>query len=256
MSTVMKSLGLLQIFTFFLTLAVLANSVYSFQDVFEDKDGEQSMIYRESIYQPADFQDDDYFEGQLTLIVEDSLDGGATPTFSQRSTINIRSVKSDHSSITHTHPWTQEKTEKLKDLAKRDELYHLRVYQKGAEDKGYVSTFTRACQLYESALAEFLSVQMDHTLGGLSGISIATPVVTCRGNEVDQLMQHNSTVIVRSPTPAPVPDTATYIQKLEAMKHEKAEGKDNRSFLAKYWMYIIPVVLIMMLSGGGQEGGR
>ncbi|XP_076039710.1 ER membrane protein complex subunit 10 isoform X4 [Oratosquilla oratoria] len=247
MSTVMKSLGLLQIFTFFLTLAVLANSVYSFQDVFEDKDGEQSMIYRESIYQPeiivdkdgdqkfmhweeiyqpADFQDDDYFEGQLTLIVEDSLDGGATPTFSQRSTINIRSVKSDHSSITHTHPWTQEKTEKLK------------------------------CQLYESALAEFLSVQMDHTLGGLSGISIATPVVTCRGNEVDQLMQHNSTVIVRSPTPAPVPDTATYIQKLEAMKHEKAEGKDNRSFLAKYWMYIIPVVLIMMLSGGGQEGGR
>lgn len=30
------------------------------------------------------------------------------------------------------------------------------------------------------------------------------------------------------------PDTASFIQKIEAMKIEKAEGKDNRSFFAKY----------------------
>jgi len=53
---------------------------------------------------------------------------------------------------------------------------------------------------------------------------------------------------------APVPDTSTYIAKMEQMKSEKAEGKDNRSFLAKYWMYIVPVVLVMLLSGGAQEG--
>jgi hypothetical protein len=33
----------------------------------------------------------------------------------------------------------------------------------------------------------------------------------------------------------PVPDTAAFIQKIEEeRKMEKGEGKDNRSFLAKY----------------------
>ena len=49
----------------------------------------------------------------------------------------------------------------------------------------------------------------------------------------------------------PAPDTAAFIQRMEEnkRKEEKGEVKDNRSFLAKYWMYIVPVVLFMALNG-------
>lgn len=43
-------------------------------------------------------------------------------------------------------------------------------------------------------------------------------------------------VVVRYPDGGPIPDTATYIQKLEREREarERGETKDNRSFLAKY----------------------
>ena len=57
----------------------------------------------------------------------------------------------------------------------------------------------------------------------------------------------------------PVPDTAAFIQKVEEEKRkvETGEVKDNRSFLAKYWMYIVPVVLFMAINGAASpEGGQ
>ena len=50
-------------------------------------------------------------------------------------------------------------------------------------------------------------------------------------------------------TSGPVPDTQSFIKKMENDKAEKAAGKgnENKSFFAKYWMYIIPVVLVLML---------
>ncbi|CAL2047745.1 unnamed protein product [Caenorhabditis brenneri] len=46
------------------------------------------------------------------------------------------------------------------------------------------------------------------------------------------------------------PDTASFVQKLEREKRAKQHGADadNRSFLAKYWMYIVPVVIFAMIS--------
>ena len=65
-------------------------------------------------------------------------------------------------------------------------------------------------------------------------------------------------VAVASMEPGPVPDTAAFIQKMEEEKRkvEKGEVKDNRSFLAKYWMYIVPIVLFMAINGAAApEGG-
>lgn len=203
------------------------------------------------------FQEEDFLDGQLTLVVEDALDGGPDPVFSPRSTIHVRSVKSGNAVVTHTRPWNPDLEEKLKILAEKDDLYRVRFYHKGAEDRGYVSTFTKACQLYESGLSETFNLMIDTSGTSVVGVGLTPYLAVCRGEPPETpAAQHNTTVIIRSPTPAPVPDTATYIEKLEAMKTEKAEGKDNRSFLAKYWMYIVPVVLIMVLSGGGQDGGR
>ena len=66
-----------------------------------------------------------------------------------------------------------------------------------------------------------------------------------------------SKVVVQHMEPGPQPDTAAFIQRMEQEKiaKERGETKDNRSFFAKYWMYIIPVVLVLAMSGGNPEGG-
>ena len=47
-------------------------------------------------------------------------------------------------------------------------------------------------------------------------------------------------VVVKYPDGGPVPDTATYIQKLEREREarERGEAKDNRSFLARYVSFL------------------
>lgn len=58
------------------------------------------------------------------------------------------------------------------------------------------------------------------------------------------------------------PDTATFIQKIEREREarDRGEVKDNRGFFAKYWMYIVPVAILVLVSGvtspeGGGAGG-
>ncbi|WAR01630.1 EMC10-like protein [Mya arenaria] len=57
---------------------------------------------------------------------------------------------------------------------------------------------------------------------------------------------------------------ASYIEKLKREEQEKTKGgkSDDRSFFAKYWMYIVPFVIIMFVmqsmdpnQGGGGGGG-
>lgn len=56
----------------------------------------------------------------------------------------------------------------------------------------------------------------------------------------------------------PQPDTAAFIQKVEQEKLAKQRGetKDNRSFFAKYWMYIVPVVIILAMNSANPEAGQ
>merc|ERR1712126_592332 len=74
---------------------------------------------------------------------------------------------------------------------------------------------------------------------------------------LDSAVGFKSKVLVQPMEMGPQPDTAAFIQRMEQEKlaKERGETKDNRSFFAKYWMYIIPVVLVLAMSGG-QEGGN
>lgn len=52
------------------------------------------------------------------------------------------------------------------------------------------------------------------------------------------------------------PDTASFIQKVEREREarDRGEVKDNRGFLAKYWIYIVPVAILLLLSGASPDG--
>ena len=84
--------------------------------------------------------------------------------------------------------------------------------------------------------------------------------------------------MVAGAEPGPAPDTAAFIQRMEEEKKRQERGEvgtffysiqsekfyshlphvqvpDNRSFLAKYWMYIVPVVLFMAINGAAAPEG-
>lgn len=70
-------------------------------------------------------------------------------------------------------------------------------------------------------------------------------------NDINQLYEFSTVVNLKTIEQAPVPDTAGFIQKVEKEREarDRGETKDNRSFLSKYWMYIVPAVILLLISG-------
>jgi hypothetical protein len=73
---------------------------------------------------------------------------------------------------------------------------------------------------------------------------------------VQKSMNFKTKVVTQHMVNGPAPDTAAFIQRVEQEKVDKQKGTttDNRSFLAKYWMYIVPVVIFMAINGASEGG--
>lgn len=70
-------------------------------------------------------------------------------------------------------------------------------------------------------------------------------------DDINQLYEFSTVVSLKAVEPAPTPDTAGFIQKVEKEREARDRGEtvDNRSFLSKYWMYIVPAVILLLISG-------
>ncbi|XP_033115607.1 ER membrane protein complex subunit 10-like [Anneissia japonica] len=210
---------------------------------------------------------DDSIVGGLSLPIEHSFESGPDAVFHMRASIHFRSpLKMGPGTIIHTIPLTSAEQSKLKSLAKKGGFYRVRVptqltesfdVDDFSEAEDYVYTFTKACSLVESHLRDDITIHADQS-GNVLSVILSPAQGTCHGLPVtsDALASFNSTVSLTITVPGPLPDTQAYIQKLEDEKQQKAKGAgaDNRSFFAKYWMYIVPIVLFAMLSGGGEQG--
>nr|CAG4646729.1 EOG090X0JXR [Macrothrix elegans] len=185
---------------------------------------------------------------------------GSPSKWEPRGQINIRSLRSGtigSSSIQQDFPFTYEQ---LKAAAEADEFYHLEAVVKYNGVEKTFLTSTKACLLLESQLSDILTIHVD-LQGNIYGISIAASnIQKCSGEVTPFEPIFNSSVLLSYMEVGPIPDVAMYIQKLEQEKlaKERGETKDNRSFIAKYWMYILPLVLVFMMSGAGnaEQGSR
>ncbi|XP_059608836.1 ER membrane protein complex subunit 10 [Phlebotomus argentipes] len=192
---------------------------------------------------------DAFFDGRTTIELHHFLHESG-PTF--RGNISLSS--DGHARISQEQ-LSEEDRLKLVDLARRDGFYRLRATVEGISGKPVeLFTSTKACLLLKNFLLDNLWVSLDH-LGSVIGIHqvVAGSQACAEGEQLTAEFAGEFTtgVFVKQSELAPIPDTASFIQKLEREREarERGEVKDNRGFFAKYWMYIVPVVILLLLSG-------
>lgn len=198
------------------------------------------------------------YDGHLSIHLQHSFEQVKEPQFFDRGTVNIQSIRAGAVTL-QQGPLSVEDKQKLKAVAEKDGLYRLRAFVQDMDGKETsFLTFVKACSLAVSHLSDVLTVSLDHT-GSVIAVSMSTSPAMCEGRHIshNDLQHFNTTVFVRHMEQGPVPDTAAYIQKIEKEREarERGEIKDNRSFFAKYWMYLVPVVVFVMLSGAANPDG-
>ncbi|XP_050297001.1 ER membrane protein complex subunit 10 [Anthonomus grandis grandis] len=207
-------------------------------------------------------------DGSVSIRLLHALNRESEPIFTDRGNITIHSLRVGQA-IVDQKPLPEEEKLKIQILARNNDFYRIKaiVVANDGSERSFIST-SKACMLAESELDDKLIVSLDY-MGRVVGItSVIASKAACEGADVplEKLKEFTTTVYVRHTEAGAIPDTASFVQKLEREKEaqEKGEVKDNRSFLAKYWMYILPVVVVMVISsatnpeaqGGGGGGGR
>ncbi|XP_074603532.1 ER membrane protein complex subunit 10 [Brevipalpus obovatus] len=185
---------------------------------------------------------------QITIKLYHSVNSDDAYKF--RGTLMLPSPK-ERDAVMKQDPLSSEDIQNLKTAASANGLYFLKAVAYNSQNEANTRTstsFLTACSLLESALSDVLTVSLDHE-GSMIGISSTSLTPVCSGKIVEG-SAFNTTLKIVSTFPGPVPDTQSYIQRMEQEKQEKMRGDraDNRSFFAKYWMYIVPLVIFVLIT--------
>ncbi|CAG9863952.1 unnamed protein product [Phyllotreta striolata] len=191
-------------------------------------------------------------DSSVTIRLQHALKFEKNPTWTDRGNITIHSLRTGQVEVDQNELKPDEQR-LLSDLSARNSYYQVKsiVLSKDGTERTFIST-VKACMLVESDLDDRLSVSLDY-MGRVVGVSLVVASSSaCEGVIVprETLQYFNTVVFVRHSEDGPNPDVASFIQKIEKEKEakEKGETKDNRSFLAKYWMYIVPLLIFMAIS--------
>nr|VZI45184.1 unnamed protein product [Spirometra erinaceieuropaei] len=151
----------------------------------------------------------------LSFNIEHSFDGGKT--FSKKGTLIVSPAKRDAASMTDEQALTTEDLRALKELVDKDSLLSL-------------------------------TVSLDASASAVA-ITLVAENQTCMSLPPSHDLTLQTVAYVQRPSLGTGPDTLEYLKKLERQREEKLrqEQNDNRSFIAKYWMYIVPAVFFFFI---------
>lgn len=198
----------------------------------------------------------------VSIELQHSLSASRPDLFTRRGVISIPSLNSGLSKVEQSE-LTDSELEDIKTIAKQNGFYRLRAtvtYPNGNSQRFITST--KACSLLMSQFNDVLWISLDAQgfVTGITGSQDPTPNSSgCSAENVQQIQEKSfrTDVIIRHAELAPVPDTGSFIQKYEREREarERGEVRDNRGFFARYWMYIVPVVLLVFISGATNQDG-
>ena len=197
-----------------------------------------------------------------TLDIEHAF--GVDDQFTLRGVATFRSLKGTTAASLLQNPMNSAQLDTMQSLAHSGGMYLIRVKTKMSDEQeqSYVSTFISACAMVGAQLSDVITITINDQ-GNVIGLLLVTHpsmphVLNCKGQEVTVPHKFNTTLHINSGVPGPVPDVQNYLQKLEKEEKERLDtGGDNRTFLQKYWMYIVVgfLVYVMLQSYGGGGGG-
>ncbi|XP_051569529.1 ER membrane protein complex subunit 10-like isoform X1 [Myxocyprinus asiaticus] len=202
----------------------------------------------------------------FSVPLEHSFEMDDVPRFRLRGALQFRGGRENNVYLSQNQLSDKDRNT-LKDVVAVDGLYRIRIprvslqadWQTERRSEGYLTAFVRACSLVESHLSDVITLHTDVS-GYVIGISMVTIPGSCRGIEVEDevdLEVFNTTVSVVAPVTAPAPETAPFIERMEQEMEKKGKNpQEQKSFFAKYWMYIVPLVLFLMMSGAQDQSGR
>ncbi|CAB1457460.1 unnamed protein product [Pleuronectes platessa] len=203
--------------------------------------------------------------GGFSVPLEHSFEIDDVAKFQVRGALILKPGREPTASLSQNQLSGEDRT-KLKEVAAVDGLYRIRVprvflqtdRQTERQLEGYLTAFVRACAMVESHLSDSIALHTDVS-GYLIGVSIVTLPGACRGTEVEDevdLEVFNTTLRVLPPINAPEPDTSRFLERIEMESEKKSKNpQEQKSFFAKYWMYIVPLVLFLMMSGAQDQSG-
>ncbi|KAF6736694.1 ER membrane protein complex subunit 10 [Oryzias melastigma] len=201
----------------------------------------------------------------FSVPLEHSFEVDDVAKFQLRGSLVLKTGREPSVSLNQNQLSEEDRT-KLKEVAAVDGLYRIRVprvflqadKQTEWQTDGHLTAFVRACAMVESHLSDVITLHTDVS-GYLIAVSIVTFPGACRGTEVEDevdLEVFNTTLSIMAPVNAPGPETALFIQRMEQEFEKKGKNpQEQKSFFAKYWMYIVPLVLFLMMSGAQDQSG-
>jgi len=210
-------------------------------------------------------------DGSIQIPVEHSFgDIG----FKERGYVRITKLPGGDQLAEYVHgKWTPYDHGMLMESVKKGALYKIRAPIRFGTDSitgdNFVMSSTPACSMVHSGLTDNIHLSIDATRQRVLSISdfpLSARDQDCQSSFDETVVdEFNTTVRLVDSVDGPIPETQAYLQKIEREKQERQRGEqgDNRSFLSKYWMYIVPVVIVLMLSSamnpeaqGAGGGGR
>lgn len=197
----------------------------------------------------------------ITIELEHSF--GPDTEFVKRGSILVRpktDIRSAQALFVSHRDLSDREVEQLTNSAAKGELYLLRAKLKNKDGtfSKVTQTLVKSCSLLGSNLQDTITVNLS-PLNDFISVNIHTTDSECElDTQAEIPRKFNTTLVVDSGEVGPVPDTASYIRRLEEERqHKLREGKEeNKSFFAKYWMYIVPAMVILMMFSGPDQGGR
>uniref|UniRef100_A0A8R1TQQ9 ER membrane protein complex subunit 10 n=1 Tax=Onchocerca volvulus TaxID=6282 RepID=A0A8R1TQQ9_ONCVO len=142
----------------------------------------------------------------------------------------------------------------LLQAAKNGWIYRVRA----DSDKEVVQGYNEPCLMLQTNGAHHFRLLLDPDHQNLQSLavfpenlySVGTNYHSCETELFVKDSKINGSVVVNTINELPLPDTVSYIQKMEKERQARQHGaqQDNRSFIQKYWMYIAAALIFMVIS--------
>ncbi|VVC87221.1 unnamed protein product [Leptidea sinapis] len=182
------------------------------------------------------------YDGWLNIKIDHSINCKGEK-FCNRGNVSLKSIRAGNALIDQI-PFTTEHIDELKNIAALDGFYTLRTLVTTADSKEteFLSSI-KAQAFLQNALSDVISAWVMP-----NGEVIAVTFQVSNSSHsilLEKEAEYNlsSNFYLR------------YVDQAPVEAREKGELKDNRSFLAKYWMYIVPIAIFVMISGASNPEG-